>query len=59
MHGGDRMTYSKEQLVELLRRVDDVLLDYIERLEKLEGSGLYHGRGLALAVKMAINGDEK
>jgi hypothetical protein len=52
------MNYTKEQLVELLRLVDEVLLDYIERLEKLEGSGLYHGRGLALAVRCAINGDE-
>jgi hypothetical protein len=52
------MTYTKEQMKELLKRVDEVLLDYIERLEVLEGSGLYHGRGLALAVKMAINEGE-
>lgn len=41
------------QLTELLVAVDDILLDYIERLEKHENSGLYHGRAVALAVKVA------
>ena len=35
--------------------IDEVLLEYIERLEKAEGlTFLGHGRGLALRVKMAI-----
>lgn len=54
------MKHDKERSLLVLKAVDDILLEYIERLEKAEGSGLYHGRGVALAVKhlMAILEDD-
>lgn len=48
------MKYVKERSLFLFKAVDEVLLEYIERLEKTEGSGLYHGRSVALAVKQMI-----
>lgn len=48
---GVNMTYEEDRCLEVLTHVDGILLDYIERIEKMEGAGLYHGRAVALAVK--------
>lgn len=47
--------HSKQILANLLNSVDEILLEYIERLEKLEGSSLNHGRAVALAVKTILS----
>ena len=44
----------KEIIIRILQAVDDILLDYIERLEKSENAGLHHGRSVALAVKALL-----
>lgn len=48
---GYAIGYAHETLI----LIDEVFMEYIERLEKAERlSFLGHGRGLALRVKMAI-----
>lgn len=45
---------NKEVIIKVLQSVDEILLDYIERVEKAEKAGLYHGRGVALSVKVLL-----
>lgn len=40
--------------IELLKSIDEILLDYIERIEKMEGAQLWYGRSVALAVKVEL-----
>jgi hypothetical protein len=44
----------KDSALRVLKEVDEVLLDYIELLEKKPMTTLAHGRGVALAVKYMI-----
>lgn len=48
------MSYEAERSLLVLKAVDEILLDYIERIENMEGAGLFYGRSVALAVKALI-----
>lgn len=45
--------------IEVLKAVDEILMDYIERVEKAEGAGLWYGRSVALAVKVELANAER